>query len=471
MDETEEQVGAGFVDNTQLATNMRRDLLARAGYVESSTDVWYSPISPLNESNCIEFVVPPIGLTYIDLKSTRLYGKLKIVKLNNKNEEVPLTTALTKTIPPRAGSKDPPTTQTIYQQDDVSFINLLPKSCFKLVSVDLNSTACQNNSTYYLPYKGFFETLMSFSKEQKEYFLRKSCLYIPDKAGSEDANNKNASPSSGYVKRSKLVGDDKDIEFFTPIHADIFMSRMLLIPGITMRVKFYKQDDAFVIMAPTDDFKYKIKFQELSLVVKTVTLRPDIAEKHSNSLLRQPLRYIFPQGRVTSHTITPDTNSTFIQNLASGILPSLVIVGLVSSESMSGSYRLNPWTFSHWDVNQFFFRVNGNPRPSRVYEPDYTPGRESALREYLDMVRQLNLDSDPIVPISFEEFISGSNFYVLDLSGEASQGYTANKEKFGSLDAYISFRTSTTRTLKLVVYSIYRQTVTIDKDRNVHSDM
>ncbi len=336
QDMEEVPVGSGLIGSAQNTVNMHRDHLTKPGMVESTSEVFYNPISPLNESNSIEFNVPPMGLNYIDLESVRLHGRLKIVKVNQNNEEVPLTT--TTTIPAQGGQEAKTTTT----DDDVSFVNLLPASCFKLVSVSLNSTEVQEHSTFFYSYKTLIETLFSFSKQHKDTFLEKSCLYIPDKPGTEAVNNKNTA-GTGYLKRARLLKKNKELEFITPIHCDLFMSGMMLIPGVSMRVKLFRNQDQFTIMAPTNNNTYKIKFLDLSLSLKSMSLRNDITEKHSLRLLRQPITYNFRQGRVTTHTISPDTNSTFIQNIASGILPDLVVVGLVDSDSMAGSYDSNPY--------------------------------------------------------------------------------------------------------------------------------
>ena len=467
----EEPTGAGLLEARQTHRNSALSWRNIASSVESTHEMNIPASTPINETDVIEFVLRPNGLNYLDMQSTRLVGKIKIMKLNGDGAEVPTT-----------------------DTDDYSVISGFPLGLFRQVTLNLNGTDVSDQSNHLACYKNYFETLFSHSKQQQELFLKQSIHWIPDPSGTETANAKpqaSASPSSsgsgtsgssgsssssstssrsGYVLRQNAVAKSKTLHFEMPLHIDMFNCSKLLLPGMTARIRLTRNSEKFCLLAGTDTTEYKIKFVDLSLTARYLSLSPAVTEKHAAMLNSTPAIYKFPTARMTTHTLLPNTTSINIPNLSSGILPHFCLLGFVDSESLEGKITKNPWHFQNFDINQLYFQVNSKAYPRKVLQPDYE--NKFALREYLHLVRNLALDSNEhTIPISYESFITGNNFYAIDISGDLSGQSALNTEKFGSLECYIQFKSAPTKPIKMVVYAIYDQQISIDKDRNVRVEL
>ncbi len=437
--------GAGLVQEQGLS---RQKIMSKLDGVDSIHEMFHNPITPLNQGSSVEFNICPAGDTFIDLPSTRLYGRAKIVKIVNN--------VATKTV----------------AADDFSVVNLLPQMIWKMISLKLNGIEVQRNSTYLYWMKSFLETLFSCSNVQKAYFLKHSSMWYSDLSGKEEINATETGndTKSGYKNRRAVVTTSKAFEFCIPLHVDLLNgATKLLPPGVIMNLVLHQNEEALFMLAANDSTTYRIVFENLQLVTKNVILTDVAKNAFSMRLTREPWQVTYPQGLVATHTIMSGTTSTYVPNLASGILPHAIICSFVLADAIQGDITLNPLHMQHFKTKEFYFRVNGKPKPMRSWKPDF-PGNY-ALREYLALIKGLSLDKGDIVPISYNEFLTGMTFFVLDLSGELSSLRSSHKDRFGSMDAFIAFEESLAKNINLITYSIYDSSVSIDKDRTVTCEM
>ena len=162
------------------------------GYVE------YNPISSLNHSAPIEFVINGSGQEYIDLANTQIYVKAQIVMPNGDD---------------------------IANDAVVGPVNNLLHSLFSEVDVKVNDTLLSStNNTY--SYRSYLETLLTYGKDVKVSQLTSS-LFYKDTPGHMDvgvvagANATNA----GLVKRQNFFSEISVTEMIGRIHATCFSKK------------------------------------------------------------------------------------------------------------------------------------------------------------------------------------------------------------------------------------------------------
>ena len=70
------------------------------------------------------------------------------------------------------------------------------------------------------------------------------------------------------------------------------------------------------------------------------------------------------------------TNQTSINfnNVFTGALPDLIIVGLVSNADSAGGYQRYPYNFQNFGVNRIELKRNGTSRPTEGYTPNFANG-------------------------------------------------------------------------------------------------
>ena len=62
-------------------------------------------------------------------------------------------------------------------------------------------------------------------------------------------------------------------------------------------------------------------------------------------------------------SIPANQTSINFDNVFTGALPDLVVVGLVSDADLAGGYQRNPFDFRNFGVNRIELKRNGTSRP------------------------------------------------------------------------------------------------------------
>ena len=62
-------------------------------------------------------------------------------------------------------------------------------------------------------------------------------------------------------------------------------------------------------------------------------------------------------------------------NVFTGALPDLIIVGLVRCADLAGGYQRNPFNFRNFGVNRIELKRNGTSRPIEGYTPNFATGQ------------------------------------------------------------------------------------------------
>jgi len=408
--------------------------------VEDGRNIYVRPIAPIEpDADTFEFILPPSS-SYLNLRSIRLHGSIKVVSEDGKKLE---STA------------------------DFSTIQQLPLSMWKLCSCLINGCEVQSTEEFTFAYKSFIESVFTNSTESRNLYKKLSSGFIEGKAGTEEMNNMStADAQSGYMLRAPTVAESKSLEFCYPLSSvDLFRSERLLLPGCSLRLRFSKSSNSFMLMSSTA-VNYKVQVEDLYLEARVLDINPTLMESHARMLSTKPALYPFRMGHVNTRILPSGVTTQIISNVAIGTLPQFMMCGLVDSVSFGGSFAKNPFRFHHNNVSSFSWVVNGVVKPSRPYTPDYA--KNKYLREFLDLVENLGLDkgASTVVPLSYEKFAASRCFYSLNTSGDANANQAARyRNKVGSIDINLSFATPTTETLHLVIYSIYDKTLVIDHAR------
>ena len=413
--------------------------------IQSGYTLEHSTTQNLNENNVIEIVVPP-SEHYIKLNEIYLKGEFQVVKKKMTDG----------------------TEEKLTAQDDVSICNLAPSALFKLVTLHMNNTECNDRSGYHYPWKAFIETMFNFTEENKDNYLKTFSCYIPDDAGKEDGPDfmKKEGGNSGYVKRAELIAKSEKVEFYTKVHLDVLTTNRLLLNGIQLKFSFHRNSDNDILISPTDPTTHtlKIKLSNLKLMVPYVQVSKEKSDQDGTALMKESALYPFPLLKCQTHNIPLGTSGLLSQTLATGVLPNLILVGFVQGKKME-NLKHNPFYFNHEKINRCFFRVNGRIVNPVMEQIDFDKEKYKGL--YFHLVKTLQLD-DPTHPIKFteESFKSGCTFFALDTRG-CCGGMRLHRPLMGQLDINLSFSETPGDSLSLVSFQIYNAGVSINKDREV----
>ena len=104
---------------------------------------------------------------------------------------------------------------------------------------------------------------------------------------------------------------------------------------------------------------------KLTLSLKVVCVDKDFLDCITTTLMRKNAIYPYLHGSVNFASIPANLKSHQISGIATGVLPTLLFVGLLRNSAKSGDIELNPYSFEHHNVGSVQFTVNGILMPAK----------------------------------------------------------------------------------------------------------
>ena len=174
-----------------LFTNLPTDV----SVLSSEFQPFYPTTSVAENENPIQFQITGNNTHYLDLASSYLYVKAKIVK--------------------KDGSK-------LAASDKVAPGNLFLSTMFENCSVTLNGTVISDSGNFY-PYQSYLQKLLAYGESFKKTELT-SELYYKDTDGPDVYTDSNV----GYKTRQDLASESKPFELIGRINSSIFQQKKYL---------------------------------------------------------------------------------------------------------------------------------------------------------------------------------------------------------------------------------------------------
>jgi hypothetical protein len=186
------------------------------------------PTVPSDNPAQLEFYCSGHSDYYIDLKSVRLFWRIKHVKTDGSD--------LASAAPNIDG-----------------FVNNLLHSMFSSHSVSLNGKHVTLHETNY-HYKAYLEKLLNYGFDASGMHLVSSFWFL-DSPTSDGALKDNNS----YATRLNYLSNTQNIELYGRLHADLFISDRKLNNVVYTNIKLTRAPEVFYLLAPSDDTKLRIK--------------------------------------------------------------------------------------------------------------------------------------------------------------------------------------------------------------------
>jgi hypothetical protein len=428
------------------------DIFSKIQFQKSINSDEFSVIHPSNsivDSNSIEFLIPGSEKDYIDLQNIYLYIKGKLVKQDG----------------------------TSFEEGQNDRFSLIPNALFSVwdqISIYLNQTLISQPSNTH-PYSTYFNAFLQSSiiNESSLNSRFTNGFYIT----SGDANYDNVDE-----KYAKIFRKSKEFRHYGRFNGSIFDCEKLLLNRIDLRIILNKASDKFACLG-SDEIKDattnavtkaktepKLKITEASLFVRRVYVSDSIRHAHSE-VLSKGANALYPFRRPVVRLINlgVQQNTFHIDNVHNGVMPSKLIVGLTSVESVSGSFRKNPFKFNHFDLTSLNVHFNNELIPKVPYEPDFE--NDNYQREYLDFFLNSGVNSpseELFIPYgSYKQnhclfaFNFNPDFEAKDTNDWISEPVT------GFLNIDLKFKSTLSSPLKLVCFMVFDSVFEIDFGRNV----
>ncbi len=203
--------------------------------IEQSQEVSHNPISSIENSNSLDFLLQGNGDEYWDLTNSYIRIQGKLVQADGSNLDA---------------------------NTNVAPVNNLLHSLFEQVILILNGVLVTPSNNLY-PYKAYLEDLLSHGIEAGDSYLT-AAMYFKETATKLDTlSDDNVS----FKQRKDLTAGSATFECQGRLHTELCQQLKPIINGVDIRIRLIRSSDAFCILKEsTDETEYKIKLTEATFV-------------------------------------------------------------------------------------------------------------------------------------------------------------------------------------------------------------
>ena len=337
----------------------------------------YRPSNQWTEGSVIEFNIDGSSTSYLDLRQTLLYVKLKIIKTDGSN---------------------------IVKDELVGLTNAPLHTLFSQVDLKIQQHPVSEIGNNYA-YKGYMDTLLDTAYKPE---LNKQC-FVKDDSDVDDPSPKGT--NGGLFIRSTLTTESQEVDLIGHLALDMCQQERALLNGVPVHLKLWQNADSFRLMSPTPDFKVKIT--DVYLKVALVKVNPAVLLSQAGVLKDTQALYPYTKSMIKSYAMSQGQYSFTVDDLFQGDIPKRLLVGVVSSSAHHGNYKKNPYNFQHYNCNYIGFFVDGQSVPTDPLQPNYKGNN------FIDVYDRLYPDTRQRAEvITRREFKDGYCLYVFNIDGD-----------------------------------------------------
>ena len=411
--------------------------------IEEGQWVEYNPVSSINSGAPIEFVVTGSGDEYADLSKTLIEIKAEIRDQN--------------------GNK-------VVAAKHVAPVNNTLHSLFSQLDVSLNDVSVSSSTTMY-PYRAYIENHLNYGSDAKTSRLSAG-LYFKDEniTQSDPLPTDEETANPGLTDRHTIC-TGSTFDMIGVLHTDMCNQNRYLLNGVTMRLRFTRSKDKFVLMSSEAEGTFHVEILSAKLLVRKLKISPNLALAHEKILANKPARYPITRVEVKVFHLPKGQKSFTHDNLILGNLPKRICLGIVDNKAFNGDYGLNPFNFQHCNINFLSLHLDGMQIPWAPLKPSFSS--DNFVRAYFTQFTGGDgTASNTGNCIDRNDFKAGHALYCFDLTPDlsSSSSHHFNVTRQGNLRVEFGFDTVLPFTGNVIVYSEFDNVIEVDKDRKVTHD-
>ncbi|GFY64855.1 uncharacterized protein TNIN_320971 [Trichonephila inaurata madagascariensis] len=206
--------------------------------------------------------------------------------------------------------------------------------------------------------KHTFKALCFTQNHHKRTFCMLCGLFYKDTVEEFDGTDLIATGKNlGLKKRFDHVKEGKIFDMCGILHTDLGTQPQLLISGTMIRVRLLKAKDKFTLLAKSGN--YRLQIENISLFIRKCDVSSSVLVGHEKALEQLLVQITFTRIKTKTFTLSSGLKSVVIPNTVNGILPSRMILGLVSNSTFNGPFQTNPFNFKSYNLSYISLSENG----------------------------------------------------------------------------------------------------------------
>ena len=233
-----------------------------------------------------------------------------------------------------------------------------------------------------------------------------------------------------------------------------------------MRFKFIRNEDNFVMLAATGD--YKINILELHVEFRKIGVDAAIMKRELAAFESgQPYIMPFLNSKFFTKTISAGVSS-YMTDIVRGKLPQQLLVFFVRHDAYNSDPTRNPYVFENLDVTNLAFKLNAETVPLRPYRPNFKATPADCYREYQHLMNTIGIKRlNSGVGITLKDFVKHCCIFTLDNTPEQCNNNHVHIGTSGSIALEMTFGTATTTNYQMLAYGIYPSIAKIENTLEV----
>ena len=345
-------------------------------------------------------------------------------------------------------------------EQPVTLANLGLVSCFKQCDLALNQKIISTNIATNYAYKGMIDTLTKFSSGPKETVLQNS-MFFKDSASANSKNVCSPDYNTGFTDRQRHTRNGQIITMVGGIMTDVCQMDRYILNGVNIDITLYQSGDSFRLLA-ADGKKYRLHIIDCQLRLCLVKLNTGIILAHSKQLEKRNALYPYLNSDLRVFNISKGAYQFRIDDIFNNLIPSRLIIAMVSSEAYSGAFAHSPYYFQSFNCRRINFGVDGESRPC----PPIQINSNDCVQAYRTLFENVgNLSSKEGCDISQFEYMGGNFLCIFDV--DSHHGDYLNMKRTGHTSLEIDFSVPTPENVSIICYGSFPSMFQIDKARNV----
>lgn len=227
----------------------------------------------------------------------------------------------------------------------------------------------------------------------------------------------------GFVMRNKFYNKGKSVKTVAKLIYPLSQRKVVLPPGINMKVSLKRNSDDFIMLSPDQDTKFII--EDIYLTAKLRTPTPQIFEAITKQLIANRGLARYPFNRTTlagPYTLVKEATNEYQFTIFKDVPPSVVFLFAVDTKACQGDQSRNPFKLKNLRYKSLTVECEGvhYPSPNGYYFGDTFKDNVHTAQckeAYLDLYKVLNqYNSGDNCGLTFEDFVTGNTVIGIQLS-------------------------------------------------------
>jgi len=403
--------------------------------IVSSDDQPYYPIVTISETNLIQFLVNGSNTHYLDLNSSYLYLKCRLV---NKD-----------------GSK---------VTEKCAVGNLFFHTLFQNVQVTLNGVVVEDHNNMY-PYSSYLQRQLAYGYAVKTSNMSTELYY---KNGSPD--NFDPNMNLDFKQHFDMTKDSKTFEVLGNLCTSITQQKKYLPPNVEVGITIRRQTpDFYLDCAKTGTVTsgaFKVIIDDAIFYARRHLLNPQLSLAHQQRLLKgETAKYPCRRTEVKTFALPTGSYGSSGQLVFTGPVPELLVVCATTSEAFRGALDKSPFNFQNFNIQEISITVDDDPSMFRTMSFDFA--NNISLRGYQSLFKAVK-DMDASNYIARDTYNLGNAMYVFELMPVAGNGLFS-QEREAQVKVEIKFAQALTEPINVIVLGQFQSVIQIDHNKNVYN--